>query len=178
MIEIQAQGIDPIDRDFEEYPKAAQRAIVRALNRALTSGQTAMVKAMAADTGLKSGDIKKALRQRKATADQPTAVLGASTKRLPLYAFKARQTKTGVSYRLSSGRGQAPHAFIATMPTGHVGVFARRLKARLPIKELLGPSLGHVFIKYQAVGLARMQEAFSANIAHEIDYAMGQANAS
>jgi len=43
----------------------------------------------------------------------------------PLYAFAPRQTRLGVSIRIKGKRVVIPHTFIAKMPSGHVGVFAR-----------------------------------------------------
>lgn len=58
---------------------------------------------------------------------------------VPLIAYPARQTRKGVSVEVNRGkRTLIPGAFIATMRSGHVGVFRRRGKSRLPIKELLG----------------------------------------
>jgi hypothetical protein len=40
-----------------------------------------------------------------------------------IYMGPARQTKTGVYVRSSGGQLSFPHAFIAEMPTGHIGIF-------------------------------------------------------
>lgn len=62
------------------------------------------------------------------------------TARLPLKRFKPRQTRKGVSYRISKSKGRrtAPSAFTATTLGGHV--FAREGKDRKPIRKLYGPS--------------------------------------
>lgn len=58
---------------------------------------------------------------------------------VPLVAYPARQTKKGVSVEVNRGkRTLVKGAFIATMKSGHKGVFQRRGKARLPIRELRG----------------------------------------
>ena len=96
-----------------------------------------------------------------------------SVKRIPLFDFGARQTKRGVSYNLG-GRKTLAGAFIATMPTGHEGVFMRKGANRLPIQERFGPSLGHVFAKYRPLGVARVQEVFASNFDHEMAFASSQ----
>lgn len=58
---------------------------------------------------------------------------------VPLVAYPARQTRKGVSVEVNRGkRTLVAHAFLATMKSGHEGVFRREGKARLPIRELLG----------------------------------------
>lgn len=58
---------------------------------------------------------------------------------VPLTAYPHRQTKKGVSVEVNRGkRTLIKGAFVATMKSGHKGVFRRRGKARLPIDELRG----------------------------------------
>jgi hypothetical protein len=61
---------------------------------------------------------------------------------------------------------------------GHRGVFARKGSKRLPIVELKGPSLPHVFVKHGAVGIERAQEQFVKELQHEVDFALHQIAAS
>ncbi len=169
---------DAVVLAVSEYRRQIPIAMVRAMNRAIGSGRTAIVKEMARDTGLKSKDVRDALVMREASIGRPVASLSAPLKRIPLIKFGARGPEPsrgrgrGVSYNLGAGgRRTLPHAFIATMGTGHRGVFMRRAKGRLPIRELQGPSLGHVFNKYREVGIARMEEAFVKNFDHELVFA-------
>lgn len=58
---------------------------------------------------------------------------------VPLVAYPHRQTKKGVSVSVNRGkRTLIEGAFLATMGSGHQGVFTRRGTARLPIDERLG----------------------------------------
>ena len=62
-----------------------------------------------------------------------------SGEKVPLVAYGPRQTKKGVSVSVNVGkRTLVKGAFIATMKSGHKGVFVRRGKGRLPIRELAG----------------------------------------
>jgi hypothetical protein len=190
-MEITLIGDKAVDAALRDYPKKATRAIVRAMNRALTSGRTLLVQRIAADTGLKSGDIKKAMTVREASSQSLEARLGLGLKRIPLIAFNARGPEPsrgrgrGVSYRLRGGSGRLPNAFIATMRSGHRGVFmrsgtfGRRGNPRLEkIHEKFGPSLGHVFAKYRPEGIARLKEAFATNFAHEMQFEKSRAGTS
>jgi hypothetical protein len=94
--------------------------------------------------------------------------MGAS---LPAIARWIEAEGRGVSWSLPSGRGSDAHAFIATMPSGHRGVFRRTGIARLPIRELRGPSLVHVFRKFLPAGAARATVALMTNLRSEIAFA-------
>lgn len=182
-MEIVLIGQAEVDAALRDYPKKASRALVRAMNRALTSGRTLMVQRIAADTGLKSGDIKKAFVQGTATAENLEARIGVGLKRIPLISFNARGREPsrgkgrGVSYRMKGGSGRIETAFISTMKSGHRGVFVRSGKARLPIRELFGPSLGHVFAKYRPEGVAKVREAFAKNFASEMAFEKSRGSA-
>jgi len=176
MLSIEITGVDAADRVLEEYPRGAQRVIVRALNRGINSAKTFMGGAVARDMKLRVGDVKAALSLQKASFDRPEAKLGAPTKRIPLIAFGARGTRRG---GVTAAGKRYPHAFIATMPGGHVGVFERvpganrrgpkPNRSQLPIEEKFGASIGHVFAKFRAQGLARAEEMFKTTLDHELE---------
>ena len=175
----------------EKYPQAE----VRALNRALVSAETLMSRSIAEDTGLSVGAVKKAVKSTPATLQRRVASLRASLKRIPLIEFKAsgpqpsRGKGQGVSYRIGrGGRQRVPWAFIATMKSEHKGVFMRsgqsrvttRTKTvarrpRLPIRELFGPSLGHVFNKFKPQAIVRATESLAKNLQSELKFAISQA---
>jgi len=175
-IEVQRDQLLAADEYLREFPQRAQRALLRAMNRSIKSARTVMVREIAKDTGLKSKDVRDALVLREAFATRPEASLAAKLKRLSLIDFRAKGPEPsrgrgrGVTYRLPGGKGRVENAFIATMHSGHRGVFKRKTRARLGIVELKGPSLGHVFAKYRPLGLARAREVFDTNFAHEMGF--------
>lgn len=153
-------------------------AVRRALKRAGTSGRAEMVRQIATDTGLSQTRIRQEIRI--VTVGDTAVQLEVAGARLPLIDFRARGPEpsrgrgAGVSYRLPGGRGRAERAFIATMKSGHRGVFQRRGgpgSERLPITELHGPSLVKVFEKFLPAGAARAEEALVKNLRSEIAYA-------
>lgn len=183
---------DATERAIRQLKAKAPAAIARALNRSIASGKTVMVRAIAQDMGLKQADIRDKVLITPATPQRLVAQLAASRKKIPLIDFGAkgpmpsRGQGKGVTARNPGGAGRYPHAFIATVGTGrHTGVFERRAGAnrhskqprfgQLPIRELFGPSLGHVFDKYRPMGLARAEEQLVKNVAHELRFALTQA---
>lgn len=153
------------------YPDAAKRAV----NRATTSARVVMVREVARDLGLRQADIQDAISVRAAiqlSPDRIAAQIRATGKRIGLIKFGARQTRTGVTAKLPGGKGKYPSAFIATMGSGHTGVFLRKGAKRLPIVELFGPSVPKVFEKYIPLGAARGLEQLMKNMVSEIRFAM------
>ena len=56
----------------------------------------------------------------------------------------------------------------------HRGVFERRTRKRLPIRELFGPSLPHVFAKFIPEALKRGEESLVKNLQSELRFALSQ----
>lgn len=165
-------------KDLDTMGKAAPLIMARSLNRAGVSGQSAMVRAVSDDTGIAAKNVKREIVLDKATRTNPVVALSIAGRRIPLIAFRARGPEPsrgkgrGVSYRLPGSAGRIPNAFIATVGTGaHRGVFKRRGKKRLPIMELRGPSLPHVFERKVEAFRVAAQESFLKNLAHEISFA-------
>lgn len=176
-----------LKRDLETLGNSAPIVLARALNRAIVSGQTAMTKAISADTGLASRYVKREIKVDRAQRGHPSAAIEIAGRRIPLIAFQARGPEPsrgrgrGVSYRLPTGRGRIPDAFIATVGVGgHRGVFRRKpgarrrgpepMRSQLPIFELRGPSLPHVFEKQFPAFRAAAEESLLKNLASEISF--------
>ena len=160
-------------------------AVRRALDRTAVTAKAEAGRLIAADTGLAVGVAKGAVKVTKSVS---SVSLSLPYKRIPLIEFKAKGPEpsrgkgSGVSYRLPTGRGRLPHAFIATMPSpsNHRGVFERVpgqfMKGkpnRQAIAQKFGPSLGRVFEKVMPKVEEKAQDALVKNISHEINRATG-----
>jgi len=166
------------DRALKELgKKPAIKAGIRAVNRTLTSARSAVTKDVAPDVGLQQKVVRDQITMvaAKNTGEAPHGQLWATTKRVPLIQFKARETKRGVTAKLKGGAGRYPHAFIRTTRSGHTGVFQRVGAARLPIYELKGPSLYHAFQKHAGVAQSRALEVLDKNFQHEFDFLLSKA---
>lgn len=161
--------------------KIEARAIpaqVRALNRSIKSGRTRMTQLVSRDMRLKAGTVRDRIKVEEARPSTLSAALSASLKRIPLIQFGARGPEPsrgrgkGVTARTSTRRYRS--AFIAKMPSGHRGVYARKRRARLPIRELFGPSIGHVFMRFRPEGERRAQEQLAKNLKHEFRFVLQQ----
>lgn len=175
-----------VERLLSGLGRDANKVITRALNRTLSSVNTVATRAIAKDMGVAQKVIKPSLYTRRASFHNRRAELVATGRRIPLIAFRAKETKTrGVTYAGQDGRRQSiQSAFFATMESGHKGVFKRQGakrtmkrgryagKLRQPIVELHGPSVPYVMLqrRVQAAmdGVAR--EKWVQNVQHELRY--------
>jgi hypothetical protein len=169
-------------RAFARLKSASTIAIPRALNKSIASGKTLGVRLIAEDMGLRQADVRDRIGLKQATPDNHVASLSASFKRVPLIDFNATGPEPsfgkgrGVRARFPGGAGRYPRAFIATMKSGHRGVFERTgASNRLPIHELFGPSLAFVFVKHRPEMQARALEQLAKNLQHELRFALTQA---
>ena len=165
-------------RLVDRYPQA----VARALNRAGHAANLVVARLVAADMQLNVRDVVAETREILATPTRPSFVVTASATRIPLIKFRARGPEPsrgkgrGVTARTATRR--YPRAFIATVGRGgHRGVFERVGKQRLPIRELRGPSVWHVFLKHAPAGVARGEEQLVKNLRHELRFAMGASGA-
>jgi hypothetical protein len=110
-------------------------AATRALNKTARWARTQVASQTAKALSIKVGPVRAGLVLVRATRSQPQSVVGLSAKAGAIKAKhlgSATQNATGVRV----GQRQFDHAFLATMPQGHQGVFRRRGKTRLPIQEV------------------------------------------
>lgn len=142
------------ERSFKEaahilraVPRAVPRVFRRALNRTVDMAATDLKRRVGAQITVKKGKIAKGISKKKASYANLTSSIGAKPFRPGLLDFPGtKESRHGVRYRISrtAGRKTIEHGFIATMPSGHRGVFARGQPTRLPIREARGPSIWKV----------------------------------
>lgn len=121
-----------------------------ALKRALRKAGATALRDMKAEASkrirhrkrIKGRYITRALKLRRPSGGDISSMqwaLDVSAEPVPLVAYPMRQTKKGVSVEVNRGkRTLVKGSFVATMKSGHKGVFKRHGKERLPIRELTG----------------------------------------
>lgn len=142
----------PLERALKAMGRAGGR---RVLKRAIVGGTRAMEREAVAraytELNLKKRDVRKAIKRSQARSARTSGTVSVRARPVPLIAFGARQTRRGVSLKIERGgkRFRLRHSFIATMPSGHRGVFERDIRktprrgppphrSGLPIRELFG----------------------------------------
>ena len=129
------------------HPGRVMPAIAAAVRKAgataLRDMKSEATKRVRARKRIKVGEIRKSFQLRSPRAKEidgaDWTLLVKGGRRIPLTKFPHRQTKRGVSVEINRGqRTLIKGAFVATMKSGHKGVFRRQTTKRLPIAELLG----------------------------------------
>lgn len=174
---------------------AFDAAVVSAINHTLGVSKTAASREIRKEYKIRAKDLNPALRVRKAKRGRNTweieGALVATGRPLGLIKFGAKQRAKGVSVNVMGRRKIVAKAFIATMKSGHVGVFGRggynkgkfgfrykRLKQHgkdLPIAEMQTISVPTAFsndvvLKHLE---AKMATHFPKRLAHELSRRVG-----
>ena len=164
------KALQRVRNQLSAVPRQISVIMPRAINRTAGPARTQIASRLRGELKLKSSVIKKGITWIKATRNWWRSDLFVSRRRIPLINFGAKQTAAGVAYTISktSGRKIISSAFIATMASGHTGVFRRKTKSRKPIMELYGLSLGQAFSG--AAGIAsEVVSSANKNLARNID---------
>jgi len=113
---------------LDDVKNGSQQVISRAINKVATAARTQIVRRIVEEVNLKSAEVRdRNVSLTKANYSRLEAMIRISGRRIPLLRWGARQTAKGVSYAIRrGGRQTAPGSFMATMPSGHRGVFVRR----------------------------------------------------
>lgn len=193
--------------DFNQ--KLQDRIVSRALKRTASMAKTTAVREISRTYKIKQRTIRSALSLRyEGKGTSLSAELKMTGRPIGLYAFNAKaygpragwprssQPEGGVQVTIKGKRVRIPHAFIARMRSGHVGVFARGSyypgkvptptgetkgnftfgTGRLPISELFSNSLPQAFsskaVMDETVKTVRLN--FARLLSHEIDFELSK----
>jgi len=193
---VEVRGVREAVAGLRTFGAKSTGMMSRSINKTLTGVRTDGTNLAAAELNLKKKQIRDAMRLIKASPKTLQALFKRSGRPIPLIQFiGTRALKRGgisVKVKKSGRRVKLEHAFLATMASGHVGVFARRYgkkyqkdgrpwqpnasyarlprKYRLPIEELTGPRvediLGRPDVMAELLRLAGIR--LDKNIEHEI----------
>lgn len=169
----------------KDVAKAAHMAMRSAINKVLRSCRTEANRLLRESYRLSKSDIDKVMSLKLSTGSNLTGQLIVGGQRFKLYAFPSRQLKIGVKVTITKRSPKTlPHRFIATMQSGHTGIFQRkgdkrrmtkgRYKEALrqPVVELMGPSVAQLFASKKIIERlkALVKEKLPEVFAHEFEY--------
>lgn len=161
----QAQ-LDRVQANLAGIKNGARKAVAGAINDVLLTSRTNLARGVRDKVVVKYGRVLRQIKLNRATPENIAASIRIDDKDRPgLKSFGARQTRSGVTYRISKtgGRKKIASAFEARgrPPRGSVGIsaagiddssrairiFRRAGKKRLPLLDLKGPSVNRVIKK-------------------------------
>jgi len=151
-VAIDKKDIRQIRNSLSNVVKNVTKEIGIATSKTSRKGKSLIAKIVAQELATTQKAIKKSIVHRK---QWPNATLSVrKDKRIPLKDFKPRQTKKGVSYRISktTGRTTADSAFMGPRPgvlkiSWKGNVIKREGKGRFPIATKFGPSIWWIVLK-------------------------------
>jgi hypothetical protein len=179
MITIDADQVARAEAVLKHIPGGAPKAIANALNRVAEGVRTEAVRKVRERYYIRARDVNETIRIKKATPEDPVVIIRSTGSPLALSKFRinpakppSKRRKTPIIARVVKGAGGSIRgAFVARMASGHIGVFHRAGKARLPIVERFGPSvpqmLGHESVTRYIEEQAR--ERLESRLDHEIE---------
>jgi hypothetical protein len=164
-IQISLEGGEKLGTFLDTFPEKTSIALLRALKRGTDAARTETNRLVARDIGIKVSRVRQDTRTIAPTGSTLAGEVRASLKRIPLIELKQKMP---------------PHSFIATMRSGHTGIFKRDIPTRsragkrspspgLPITELRKTSVGHVAAKYVEPILARGGDQYEAEMNRQLD---------
>ena len=144
-IDIDTRGLDDL---LLLRSRDAKRVIAKALTATAKTGKTKAARQIGRSYGLRSTAVREhliAFRARREDLRANIVAFGGPLK-LAKAAKGVRQTKRGVRANAWGERELYKGTFIATMASGHRGVFKRATRGglrvgRLPVRELFGPGV-------------------------------------
>ncbi|MGE6601513.1 phage tail protein [Lysinibacillus fusiformis] len=176
MIQIRLENIERIERLFENTPREAKIILWRAINRSATAVRTRSSVAIRKHYIVKAEDVKKRIKIRKATANSLSAQIRASGPVTPIMKFDVRPSSpknAQVTARVlrQGSRKKIENGFVARTGNGHVNVFTRVGRSRLPIQGRYGPSIAQMMGKDILIEdiIDRGQTVLNNRIEHDLD---------
>lgn len=156
------------------------RAIKAASRRTLDTSRSRTVKAVGKDLNVRQRDIYRPGDPRspvRVNLRDAGGLMKVAGRRIPLGRFAARwggRDTPGATYQISrsGGRKTFAHSFIPQLKTNYRGIFVRRGRDRLPLKEAFGPSVPQVAENQPEVQSLLDHEAaeiFEKNLSSQVD---------
>lgn len=177
-IEISAETMERVQALLANVPKGAERAYTNAINRGLSRVKTAAWQGIKQVYTVQAAALNAATNTRiqKASTGNLAGFVRFAGYKIPLYKFKVSPKQPGgkklVRASVKKGGGATfESAFIAAMKSGHIGVFEREGRKRLPVSELMGLSAAQMAAE-ETVSRQVQEEAqrlVNERLEHEID---------
>ncbi len=156
-----------------------KRATARAMNKAAGKAQTQVKRAIAIKRNLKIGTVGEGLSLNRAIPDNLHTAIISRGAMIPLYSVVGTKTQKALGVAVAAEKGKRrvrPESFIATMPSGHTGIFKREKEGgsirvgRLGIQEMVLPSIAHTLQDPTIIniGISTFQAAFSADFQKQL----------
>lgn len=195
MITVKVEGLDKVMAALD--PKRMTKAIAQSLNDAARAGRTEAGREIRKKWNIKADKVNAELKNiRFASAENMTAVIQAKGRPISLTYYGAKEVRDmrgrgvlvqtrksgkivkrtnaarGVSVQIERGKTtRLPKSFIATTKSGHIGVFRRLGKSRLPITDMATVTIATMFgqERVQAATIKAVKTKWEERLKHHIE---------
>lgn len=168
---------------FKGIDRAIKQGTQRALNRALKTTKTSVVRTLREETGLKTDLITERIRAKSAKGDSNNVILALAVKfDVPVGRFQPKAKKVmsssgkrrvGATAKIGKGsRELVPGSFLIP---GTTAVVKRVGSERTPTKHPKSDVFRKAAQAAQRPAEAKLKETFEKNVSHEIDFAVQRA---
>lgn len=167
MISIKTNIAKFISTELRDIKNANTKATRSATTKVARQGATQGKQAVRETYNIPAAELNKATKIVSATANDPTAKIRVTGKPISLDKYKARwksKNTEGATAEIIKGKrvvipgdkGVGTKTFVATMKSGHTGIFYRISKKRLKIWERKGPSAPDLMRSRRAIDAIRL----------------------
>lgn len=175
---------EQLDRLGSVRREIQEKAIVRSLNRTADQVKTAASRRLRDTYAIKKRDLDEAISVRKAWAGRLQAQIIAYGGSIPVFDFSASWSRRWAGARFTIKRGQRKtlrESFIATMDSGHRGVFVRvpgtlmRNKKKEQIREVFTASVPRLFSSRHIYAALRAAagDLYDKNLRQQLKFLLG-----
>lgn len=179
MIEITNEQIERVNLLLSGVPNGAEKAMNSVVQRVNSAVRTETLKGITSVYTISKQNVRAETTIKVETKKTDGGVVGTVSfagYKIPLYRFDVSPTlpgqRTTVTARTMKGRTKTrfEDAFIARMRSGHIGVFERDKKERLPIREFPGHSTAQMAKNTVVLEQVekKAQEVINKRMEHEI----------
>lgn len=181
-IDLDQRQLQMLELELAKIPNGVEIATRGAVNKTARWVNTRLVRGIAAAVTMKQKDVRENVTLRLASRGEAAARILISGRRVVLFDWggkprspiNTRKSRQKATYQIarSTGRKHAEGSFIAKMRSGHIGIFKRVGAARLPIRELFGPSLKAVTLNtptIRQIVSIDTREQLAINLASQVD---------
>lgn len=169
MITIDIKSASDFDFALTATKSQIQTAAMRALNKTGRWARSQVATDTAKELNIKVSLVRKDLVLIKARKSHPQVVI-ALGKTAGVVKAKDLGNSVQNSKGVRVGKRQFDNAFMATMPSGHHGVFKRRGKTRLPIREVQIVITGKMRDQMEEISQGRALHQFKTIFERELRY--------
>ena len=182
MIELRIEHLERLQQILGNTPKQIPFVTARAINRAAEAARTQAGRSVREKYVVKQKDVVSTIKVKKATANNLNADIRSKGPVLKLMAFKVnpgkpqpgRKKKVTVSVKKGSQKSIS-NSFVAQTSSGHVNVFTRVSRKRLPIRGHYGPSVPQMIGNESVIEFVenRASDVLDTRLQHEISRLIG-----